>query len=420
MTRTAAPPQAKPLPDEAVEGGRLAENILYFARVLRRAGLPVGPAKMLRAVEAVEAVGLGSRRDFYWALHAVLVNRRDQRDIFDQAFHVFWRNPNILEKMMSLVLPMMKGEEAGEKSDLSQRVAEAMAGENRDEDGANAQEETEIQMDMALTFSASERLQKKDFEQMTAAEIAEAKRVIRNLRLPISELPTRRFSPSARGGRADMRRTMRASLRKGLDMIDLKRRKRRMRRPPLVILCDISGSMDRYARMLLHFVHAITNDRDRVHTFLFGTRLTNVTRHMRDKDPDVALAKIGAQVEDWSGGTRIGGCLKEFNRYWSRRVLGQGAQVLLITDGLDRDGASGLSVEIERLHKSCRRLVWLNPLLRWDGFEPRAQGIRALIAQVDDFLPVHNLTSLADLAQAIGRDRVEAQAEMRRWRGLAA
>jgi len=420
VTQTAAPPQAKPLPDQAVEGGRLAENILYFARVLRRAGLPVGPAKMLRAVEAVEAVGLGSRRDFYWALHAVLVNRRDQREIFDQAFHVFWRNPNILEKVMSLVLPMMKGEEAGEKSDLSQRVAEAMAGENRGDDGANVHEETEIQMDMALTFSASERLQRKDFEQMTAAEIAEAKRVIRNLRLPISELPTRRFSPSARGGRADMRRTMRASLRKGLDMIDLKRRKRRMRRPPLVILCDISGSMDRYARMLLHFVHAITNDRDRVHTFLFGTRLTNVTRHMRDKDPDVALARIGAQVEDWSGGTRIGGCLKEFNRYWSRRVLGQGAQVLLITDGLDRDGASGLSVEIERLHKSCRRLVWLNPLLRWDGFEPRAQGIRALIAHVDDFLPVHNLTSLADLAQAIGRDRVEAQAEMRRWRGLAA
>lgn len=420
MTQPAAPLQAKPLPEEAIEGGRLAENILYFARVLRRAGLPVGPAKMLHAVEAIEALGLASRKDFYWALHAVFVNRRDQREIFDQAFHVFWRNPNILEKMMSLVLPTMKGEEAGEKSDLSQRVAEAMAGDNPNQSEEDGQEETEIQMDMALTFSASERLQKKDFEQMSAAEIAEAKRVIKNLRLPISELPTRRFSPSARGGRADMRRTLRSSLRKGLDMIDLKRRKRRMRRPPLVILCDISGSMDRYARMLLHFVHAITNDRDRVHIFLFGTRLSNVTRHMRDKDPDVALAKIGASVEDWSGGTRIGTCLKEFNRYWSRRVLGQGAQVLLITDGLDRDGATGLSGEIERLHKSCRRLVWLNPLLRWDGFEPRAQGIRALIAHVDDFLPVHNLTSLADLAQAIGRDRVDAQAEMRRWRGLAA
>ena len=202
------------------------------------------------------------------------------------------------------------------------------------------------------------------------------------MRLPIMEMPTRRFRANPAGARADMRATLRKALRGNTDVIMLQRRTRRTRRPPLVIICDISGSMSRYSRMLLHFMHAMTNDRDRVHTFLFGTRLTNITRHLRHKDVDVALAKVGEAAEDWSGGTRIGHCLHEFNRYWARRVLGQGAVVLLITDGLDRDGGEGLGAEIERLHMSCRRLIWLNPLLRYDGFAPKSQGIRTMLPHV--------------------------------------
>jgi uncharacterized protein with von Willebrand factor type A (vWA) domain len=171
----------------------------------------------------------------------------------------------------------------------------------------------------------------------------------------------------------------------------------------LVVLCDISGSMDRYARMLLHFLHAITNDRHRVHALVFGTRLTNITRHLKHRDVDVALARVTEAVADWAGGTRIGASLTEFNRRWSRRLLGQNAVVLLISDGLDADAGAGLAFEMERLAKSCARLVWLNPLLRYSGFEARPAGIRAMLPHVDDFLPVHNLRSLTELAGVLAR-----------------
>jgi uncharacterized protein with von Willebrand factor type A (vWA) domain len=218
--------------------------------------------------------------------------------------------------------------------------------------------------------------------------------------LPIPAVPTRRFKPSHAGAKVDMHATMKKMVRRG-GVIDLQKKRRAIRHPPLVILCDISGSMATYARMLLHFIHVITSDRDRVHTFLFGTRLTNVSREMAHRDPDVAFARVARIVQDWSGGTRIGQTLGEFNRLWSRRVLAQGAVVLLITDGLDRDGGAGLAAEMERLQHSCRRLIWLNPLLRYDAFEPKSAGIRAMLPYVDDFRPVHNLDSLASLVAAL-------------------
>ncbi len=404
-------------------GGRMADNIMHFARVLRRAGLPVGPGKVLEALRAVEAVGFEHREDFYWAMHAVFVNRRDQRPVFDQAFHVFWKNPNLLERVMALMLPSFQqpGGAEDDAQELSRRVAEALQREApaQGPDGEEAGEQ-EIEIDMALTFSKEEMLRGKDFEDMSGEELEAARQMIRRLRLPIMELPTRRFAAHPAGPRADMRATLRASARQGADMILLKRKKRRTRHPPLVVICDISGSMDRYSRMLLHFLHAITNDRDRVFTFLFGTRLTNVTRYLRARDPDVALDHIGDAVEDWAGGTRIGGCLEDFNRFWGRRVLTQGAVVLLITDGLDREGAKGLSVQMERLQKSCRRLIWLNPLLRYDAFEPRAQGARAIMPFVDEFRPVHNLESLQQLADVLGEANLDHEIEMRAWRERAA
>jgi uncharacterized protein len=399
---------------EGLEGSKLVNNIMHFGRVLRAAGVPVGPGKVLDAVNAVRAVGVASRRDFYWTLHAVFVNRRDQHEMFDQAFHIFWRDPRLLERMLGMLMPAMPGEEQGsEEEPPSRRIMEAMSpGESENE---GEEQEPEIEVEATMTASANELLQKMDFEDMSAEEIARAKAAIARMRLPIQQVPTRRFRASPMPRRIDMRATLRAAMRSGGAVIPLRFRAPRRRTPPLVVLCDISGSMGRYTRMLLHFMHAITNDRDRVYTFLFGTRLTNVTRHLRNKDIDIALDRCVDAVDDWSGGTRIGEALKDFNRFWSRRVLGQGAVVLLISDGLDRDAGRGLGREMERLHKSCRRLVWLNPLLRFDGFEPKSQGIRAILPYVDEFRPVHNLESLTQLVEALNATLGRRKEGTREW-----
>jgi len=382
---------------------RLAQNILLFARTLRAAGLPIGPGKVIDAIEAVKAAGIGTRADFYWTLHAVFVQRREQREIFDQAFHIFWKNPQFLQRMMSLLLPQFRYDQPDEeREEIATRLAEALQGDRAaDMIDQMPTDQEEIEIDAVMTFSDSEILQEMDFEKMTTAELAATKKAIAGLRLPIMEVPTRRFGASTRGRRVDMRATLRASLRNA-GSIPLKLKAPKLRHPPLVILCDISGSMSRYSRMALHFIHAITNDRDRVHTFLFGTRLSNITRDLRHRDVDVALDRVASHVKDWSGGTRIGHCLHDFNTDWSRRVLGQGAVVLLITDGLDREGVEGLEEEMIRLQKSCRRLIWLNPLLRYDAYRPQSQGAKAMIRHVDDFRPIHNLESMQNLADALG------------------
>ena len=395
--------------------GRLVANIMYFARALRAAGLPIGPGKVIQAVRAVQAVGIARRDDFYWTLHAVFVNRRDQRELFDQAFHVFWRNPRILERMMALILPSVGlPEDEREKEEISRRVADALRGA-QDPNQVEEEKEPEIEIDARMTWSDREILRTRDFEKMSAEEVEAAKKAIARMRLPVMAVPTRRFERHPTASRIDMRASLRASLRSGGGEIPLRRRRRRRRRPPLVILCDVSGSMSRYSRMLVHFLHVVTNDRDRVHTFLFGTRLTNVTRHLRLRDVDEALDKVGDSVEDWDGGTRIGRCLHEFNAIWSRRVLGQGAVVLLITDGLDRDAGEGLESEVERLHKSCRRLIWLNPLLRYNEFQPKSLGMRAILPHVDDFRSVHSLESLEDLAAALGQAGPRREEGVSRW-----
>jgi uncharacterized protein with von Willebrand factor type A (vWA) domain len=401
--------------DQSPPSGRLAENIVHFCRVLRTAGLPVGPGQVLKAIEAVRTIDLTDRRQFYWALHASLVDRRPSREIFDQAFHVFWRNPQILDRMMGMVLPAL-GPEAEQKPDqkeLARRVADAMnpgKGQERE-----SEEKPELDIQAEMTWSDRELLRGMDFESMSAEEMAQAKQAMARMTLPVAELPTRRFRGDPSGPRTDLRATIKRAVRAGGDLTLIQRKSRRYRPPPLVVLCDISGSMARYSRMLLHFLHALTNDRDRVHTFVFGTRLTNVTRYLRQKDVDVALDRIGEAVEDWSGGTRMGACIAEFNREWSRRVLGQNASVLLITDGLDRDAAEGLAPQMERLHKSCHRLVWLNPLLRWDGFQPRSMGARAMLPHVDEFRPVHNLASLAELAGALSRQPTRRREGTTEW-----
>jgi len=236
---------------------------------------------------------------------------------------------------------------------------------------------------------------------MPAAELRKAKREFQKMRLLRDPIETRRWRPSHTGHRIDARRTMRAALKTSGTPLNLQLRARHKRPPPLVAICDISGSMEQYSRVILHFLHALSNDRDRVHSFVFGTRLTNITRSLKFRDIDYALSRVGQEVKDWSGGTRIGAALKTFNHLWSRRVLGQSAIVLLITDGIDRDLGEGLEFEIDRLHRSCRRLIWLNPLLRYREFQPKAAGVKAILPHVDEMRPVHSLESLEALTKAL-------------------
>ena len=374
---------------------------MHFARVLRAAGLPIGPDRVLDAVRALEVAGVERRDDFYWTLASVFLDRREQFEVYDQAFHIFWRDPQLLERVMALFLPQVYGRQGREERQASSRVAEALHPKPKKPQEAPIEPPQETQLDASLSFSAREVLQHADFETMTAEEIAQAKKMLANLRLPIPEIHTRRLAPDPRGPRVDLRASLRASLRNGAKIIPLKRRSPQRRHPPLVVMCDVSGSMNRYSRMFLHFLHAITNDRDRVTSFVFGTRLTNISRYLRHRDVDVAMSGVSDAIADWSGGTRIGNCLREFNLRWSRRVLGQNAVVLMISDGLDGDVGEGLGKEMERLHKSCRKLIWLNPLLRYEGFEARPAGVRAMLPHVDEFMPVHNVASLIDLARAL-------------------
>jgi uncharacterized protein with von Willebrand factor type A (vWA) domain len=393
--------------------GRIADNIVYFARTLRKAGMRVGPAAVKDAIEAVLAAGIGSRDDFYWTLHAVLVTRHEDHAIFDEAFRLFWKSHELIEKMLAMFSPIAPDNRERERPrTAASRVAEAMFDGNRKT--RTGRQIPEIEVDARFTFSGSEVLRTKDFAQMTAAEIADASRAIAQLRLPFDLVRTRRFRPDAHGLRADPRAMMRSALRTGGELILPKFRSPRQTHPPLVVLADISGSMSQYTRIFMHFLHALAEKRRRVHSFVFGTRLTNLTRQLRNRDPDEALANCSTVVKDWSGGTRIGDTLREFNRLWSRRVLGQGAVVLLITDGLERDDIAGLSEEMDRLKRSCRRLIWLNPLLRFDGFEARARGVRAMLPYVDEFRRVHNLNALSDLCTALGKGR-SSETDPRLW-----
>jgi uncharacterized protein with von Willebrand factor type A (vWA) domain len=408
------------LPDDP----KLVQNITHFARALRKAGLPIGPGRVIDAVQAVAAAGFTSRQDFYWALHACFVTRPEHRTVFAQVFRLYWRDPRFLEHMMAAMLPAIRGvQEERAAKPAEKRAAEALLdGANDQLDLPEGQEEegTEFEIDASLTMCSEERLRSLDFEQMSTEEVARAKRILAQMRLPVQPIQSRRLMAAPHGQRADWRRTLRDAARRGGDLQDIARAKRRIRWPNLVVICDISGSMSQYSRIVLHFLHSVANQKGagwaRVHGFTFGTRLTNITRHLATRDVDAALAAAGAEAQDWEGGTRIGQCLHEFNRDWSRRVMGQGAVVLLITDGLDRDDPDQLAREMQRLHLSSRRLIWLNPLLRWEGFAPKAQGIRAMLPHVDSFRAGHSIASLEDLAQVISRP--EDQGEKARLMAL--
>jgi uncharacterized protein len=390
--------------------GRLAENVMHFGRLLRTAGLPVGSDRIQLALTALPVAGLESRRDFHDALAACFVDRVEHLELFDQAFTLFWRDPDIAGRMMALLLPKVQARTDAPPPPENRRLADALF-PHQPNAPAPPPPPQEVEVDMTLTFSERELLRKADFEAMTAEEWRQAQALLRDLAPLFERITTRRSRRAAHPGRTDLRATMQAMARHGGELWELRWRQRREMPVPMVVLADISGSMSRYSRMLLHFTHALGHAEARIESFVFGTRLTRTTRALRQRDPDIAVARVVREVQDWSGGTRITQCLHEFNRHWARRTLSGRATVLLISDGLehgtpDDPRCEQLRFEMERLHKSCRRLVWLNPLLRFAAFQPRAAGIRAMLPHVDAFLPAHNLDSLADLVRVLAQ-RVE-------------
>lgn len=394
-----AEPTSRPPP-----AGRLADNVVHFARVLRKAGLPVGTDRALLALQALELAGVSGRSELHDVLEACLTGRVEHRPLFDQAFHVFWRDPHLLGEIMRMTPPATGVGADAHRTMASQRVTDALLGSGR-RPGERTEPFWRLEPHIEPSWSDREWLRTLDFDSMTSEESQAARRVIAAFEPLLARSHTRRQSPSKTGARLEFRQLLRDSGRRGGEIAELPRSKRRTRLQPLCVIVDISGSMSRYSRIFLHFMHALMNGPRsadlRVSAFVFGTRLTHITRLLRRCDPDEALARVARAVEDWSGGTRIGHCLKEFNHRWARRMPLTGSTVLLVTDGLELAEIDTLSAQAQRLSRSCRRLLWLNPLLRYGAFEPKARGVRALLPHVDEMLPVHNIESLARLVLAL-------------------
>jgi len=404
--------------------GRLVENVVHFARALRKAGVRVGTAQVETALRAVEQAGFTSRIDFYHTLRATMIHRSDQLEVFHQVFAMFWRDPEFLNAMMHMLSPQLQDTTPPKKRDAgARRAADALG--DPPPPPQDVPEENKVETEAALSWSALEVIRTKDFEQMSAAELREAEKAIATLSLDARPLTSRRLRPTTRRARPDARATLRASMRRGGEMVRISQRAPEVRPPDLVAICDVSGSMATYARMVMRFLHALGHASGasgrsrgteratkgqwgRLHTFTFGTELTNISRAMARGDADAALEHVGQEVRDWEGGTRIGPALEQFNKRWSRRVLGRGAVVLLITDGLERDDLDLLDAQMKRLALSSRRLIWLNPLLRWDGFAPLAGGIRTMLPHVDSLHACHSVGSLMELAEALNMPTKQA------------
>jgi uncharacterized protein with von Willebrand factor type A (vWA) domain len=366
---------------------RLVDNLLIFGRVLRRAGVDVHAGRLGEVVDALGCVDLTARDEVYHACRALLVHRQDQIAIFDLAFAAFWREHHGGRRG-----PQASGTQPGEPRAPVVETVDVLAAESDALDG-----DAPAQTARLKTWSGGDALAGKDFSAFTTDELAEARAALSRLVWQPGQRRTRRWV-RGRGPRVDLRRAIAGSVRSGGDVVKLPRRTRRVRPRPLVLLCDVSGSMEGYSRMLLHFAYAVTQRHRRVETFLFSTRLTRVTRELRAVGPDEALAAVAASVSDWSGGTRIGAVMKEFHQRWGRRVLHGGPVALLISDGWDRGDPAELRDQIARLQRSCHRLIWLNPLIGTTDYAPLTRGLQAALPFVDDFLPVRTLTNLAELA----------------------
>ncbi len=405
-------------------------NLTHFARRLRKAGIKVGTGHVMEMLQALDSVGMHKRDDVRASLQAIAVYHPDQIPVFQAEFDTFWKD--LLKAQPPLFDMRSLPEDEENKTPPQERDRDTQERKSREEVEGGSEEETlsisadevadsdesddhEASPDDVIMFSADEALRKKDFSQFTPDEVARARRLMERIDWQLGTRKTRRMERAHKGESFDQRAMLRSALRQGGIPLDLKYRKRKEKMRPLVLICDISGSMDRYARTLLQFVHTLESGLDNVEVFVFSTRLTRITRELRKRDVDQAITDVVNAVDDWSGGTRIGEAIRDFNYRWSRRVLRSNATVVLISDGWDRGDPYLLGEEIARLQRSCRRLVWLNPLLGASGYQPLTQGLKAALPYVDYFMPIHNLQSLEALADLLSS--VDDAPPLRRQQG---
>lgn len=407
----------------------IERNLTHFARRLRKAGIKVGTGHVMEMFHAMDQVGLEHREDVRAATQSIAVYRPDQIEVFQREFDRFWSD--VLKAQMPLFdtrilpdkddqpAPQERDEESAKKKESEDPNGEAEVEQlsvSAEEvaDDSNAEEHESTPQDV-LMFSSEEALRKKDFSQYTPEEIARARRLMEKITWRLGTRKTRRMERAHKGEMIDQRAMLRGAMRQGGIPLELRYRKRKEKMRPLVLICDISGSMDRYARTLLQFVHTLESGLENVEVFVFGTRLTRITRELRKRDVDQAITDVVNAVDDWSGGTRIGEAIRDFNYRWSRRVLRSNATVVLISDGWDRGDPFLLGEEMARLQRSCRRLIWLNPLLGAPGYQPLTQGIKASLPFIDYFMPIHNLKSLEALADLLSS--VDDAPPLRRQQG---
>ena len=396
------------IPNDAGADGHILQSVTLFGEMLRRVGLEVGSGNMLDLIRATNHISIGKRGEFYQAARSILVHRKQDLAIFDEAFQVFWRKPSDRTTTMDL-------RSLGEQKRFRKPQVNAGRDDETMGDGMleGEPEDGSVQnVHLNRTYSAVEVFRQKDFSEFTSLEMAKARHMMANLTWDLGQRRTRRLAPG-RSGPLDLRRTMRRSLRYGGEFLDLSYRTRKDKPRSLVLLCDVSGSMERYTRMLLQFIHTLAGGFDHTEAFLFATRLTRITRNLKYRSIDQAIDEVSKAVPDWAGGTRIGDAVKTFNYQWLRRVLRGQAVILIISDGWDRGDPKLLAKETSRLQRSCHRLVWLNPLLGSPSYQPLTQGMKAALPYIDDFLPVDNLNSLESLAEhlsSLGVGRTLGQA----------
>jgi uncharacterized protein len=425
-------------PIDIERGERLVYRLTEFGRLLWEVGIQVGPRQMLDLVETLDFIDINSKADFYYALKCCLLTRHEQETLFNQMFQYYWEirdNPNKKDESKGTVrreerrmrLPPSERKRLAEHLNASDQRKETRSEmrpteRHRGRD-AREEEDDDSGTPQGTAYSAIEQLRKKDFEDYSWEEVQEAKRLMAEMHWNLGLRPTRRKAPAKKGEYPDMRRIVRRNMKYGAELIELTWRKTKRKPRPLVIICDISGSMSLYSRLLLHFIHTVSNGLLNVEAFVFGTRLTRVTRQLKRRDVDDAIRDVSKSVQDWSGGTRIGDALHNFNQKWAKRVLGRGAVVLIISDGWDRGESSTLQIEIDRLQHSCHRLIWLNPLLGSPDYRPLTIGMKTALPFIDNFLPVHNLDSLIDLGNILssiddsrpGRDAVTRRKAVEAW-----
>jgi len=387
----------------------LLRHLLTFGRVLRSYGVPVVPAKLIDLSQAVQFIDVTDREQFYYAARTTLVTHRDDLPRFDAAFEHFWLRYVRLPGPPQLPQQPTQQEERKDaatqppRRDPILRQVEEL--QEQDSGRDDAEKGTKPEPENLLSYSAAETLRQKDFARYEPHEIEQARRLLQMLRWSIAERRSRRLIPARRGRYLDMRRSVRHSLRHGGEVLRWRHKQAKTKPRPLVLLCDISGSMDRYARLLLHFIHTVRQGLENVEAFTFATRLTRITPLLRTRQVNEAIERVSREVKDWAGGTRIGQALQTFNVHWARRVMGHGAIVLIISDGWDRGDVELLRREMAHLQRMSHRLIWLNPLLGSPTYQPLTKGMVAALPYVDDFLPVHNLESLERLAEELRRVR---------------